>query len=240
MTRMIRALLFLVTAPVVVAQVPLNTGYNHALNAPYAIGAQDQYWIALTSYPNSPTAPARTIAPNAGWTAPLLPQTRWISAWNTNLSQPGTSAQNPSYTIFRKCFCLMPNFKNPTMSFQLRADDNVQAWFNTVTQTLIPPQIGNWWTGSPVLQSPPVNPAWFRTGRNCLYVLLEDTGGAMGFDLAGSVQAVGLLPLPAHGVGQSIPCCDGQPAATVEADVLKAIRAVAEKRRQGRVQLQRR
>lgn len=185
--------------------VPLNTGYNHKAFAPYpqvsnqASNIKDAYWINIASYP--PTTPS--VAPSwvlqtpSAWNPPIT-DSHWISGRNKADSPPGISAKNPAYTIFRKCFCLLPHFKNASLSFQIRADDNVQAWVNTVLNVALPSSIGNWSFGQP-LASVENQPQWFKVGRNCLYVLVEETGGHMGFDLTGTIQADGLAPLPASG-----------------------------------------
>jgi len=112
--------------------------------------------------------------------------------------------ENPSYTIFRKCFCLLPGYKDAKLSFQARADDTIQVWLNTQMNQVLAPSWGN--LNGPVLSGASTN--GFRVGKNCLYVLLEDIYyGAMGFDLAGTISAYGLLPMPAMGVGQSFEPC---------------------------------
>src|ERR1019366_7603074 len=97
-------------------------------------------------------------------------------------SGAGTTSNNPGYTIFRKCFCLLPNFTQPTLSFKIRADDTVQVWFNSQLNVALPPSPGNF--NSTVLTSAPSSPTWFHAGINCIYVLVEDFGGYAGFDLA--------------------------------------------------------
>lgn len=246
--------------------LPLNTGYNHPSFTTYPVGASDNYWINIASYPGGSTAigPSRVI-PQGGWATPLpgpaaFPGTAWISGWPgsgpaTGASPAGTSANNPAYTIFRKCFCLLPGFKEARLSFRTRADDSIQVWFNTQLNQLLAPSVGNFMLIPPL---PPLSGGTdkgFRVGKNCLYALVEDTGGAMGFNMDGTVSAYGLLPTPAAGAGQSFaPCaCEtghpgtldaasprdaasvlGRRAAVVEEDekqVIDAIIKVAEARR---------
>ena len=158
-------------------------------------------------------------------------------------SPPGTSPQNPAYTIFRKCFCLLPNYKNASLSFRVRADDTIQVWVNTQLNVALAPTIGNWNSPTP-WASKPSQPSWFRVGRNCIYVLVEDYHGFMGFDLVGSVQADGLMPLPAAGPQQQFQCPCESPTGIASARarasdedqaVVQAILALAEKRRAERV-----
>jgi hypothetical protein len=222
--------------------VPLNTGYNHAIFAAYPLPSgpstiADNYWINISSFPttNPAVGPSWVLAAQSAWAAPF-PDSRWISALNTAGSAPGVSGSNPGYTIFRKCFCLLPNFKNPTLSFQVRADNQVQVWFNSVLNVALPPSVGNF--NGPPLASQPSSPNWFRTGSNCIFVLVEDQGGLTGFDLTGTIQAYGLLPLPAAGTAQNFGCnCPGATgalqagAADEDARTVAQIRRIAEERR---------
>jgi hypothetical protein len=207
--------------------VPLNTGYDHASFAPYlpvttvTSNRNDNYWINIASYP--PTTPPVASSwvlfiPPAPW-LPAFPASHWISARNAVASPSGTSRETPAYTIFRKCFCLLPNYKNATLAFQVRADDTIQVWFNTQLNVALQPTLGNWNFGTP-LSSLPSNANWFRVGKNCIYVLLEDIGGQMGFDLAGTIQADGLAPVPAFGPNQTFDC----PCRTGTADQASSLR----------------
>lgn len=192
--------------------VPLNTGYDHAIYNPYPAvtipvsTTQDRYWINIASYPTtSPAvAPAFVLESPLGWLPPL-PSSSWISATNQVASATGTNPSNPAYTIFRKCFCLLPNYTAPQISFTARADDTLQVWFNSQVNVLLPPQAGSF--AGPALPSLPSNPVWFHVGLNCIYALVEDTFGVQtGFNLAGTIQANGLAPQPALGVNQTFTC----------------------------------
>ncbi|HWS88624.1 MAG TPA: hypothetical protein VN282_16740 [Pyrinomonadaceae bacterium] len=193
--------------------LPLNTGYNYTLWNQYAAPGVDNYWINIASFPttNPAVAPAFVIQPHPAWfQGPFAAQGgAWISAWNTYNSQ----TQIPAYTLFRKCFCLTPGFKNASMKFTVRADDNITVWFNTMTNQLVAPQQGHF--AGNVAAIPAGTNKGFNAGKNCVYALVEDQFGvAMGFLLDGSVTADGLLPSAAAGVGQSFaPCqCQGGPA----------------------------
>ena len=221
--------------------VPLNTGYNHAAFAVYPNAmapstTPDIYWVNIASYPaTSPSAGPAWVVPTytGGWAA-AFPDTRWINARNTSVSAPGTSGANPSYTIFRKCFCLLPNFNSATLSFRVRADNTVQAWFNSTTNVALAPATGNF--NSTPLQSLASSASWFHTGVNCLYVLVEDTGVVMGLNLEGTIQANGLMPLPATGVNATFTCPCTSTAASSMADVRTRaeIVRIAEARRRAR------
>lgn len=216
------ALLLLSNSANAQTTVPLNTGYNHSIFTPYApvfgpSNTLDQYWINIASYPPTTTPPVwPAFVIQSAWVPPL-PGTNWISARNTWASGAGVNPDNPGYTIFRKCFCLLPGYKDAKLSFELRADDSIQVWLNTQTNQVLAPTWGN--HSGPTLKAG--TDRGFRVGKNCIYVLLEDYyGGAMGFDLLGSVSAFGLLPTPAAGTGQSFePCaCKSQgPVAVAEA-----------------------
>lgn len=201
--------------------VPLNTGYDHSTFSLYPnpgsiSSVQDKYWMNIASYPpTSPNvAPSFAIQKHASWQPPqsiiisgFTVGSHWISARNTNASAPGTSEQKPSYTIFRKCFCLQPGFKEAQLKFNVRADDNIQVWLNTQVNQVLAPVFGNPNGTTPLSAS---TKKGFREGRNCLYVLLEDTFfGSMGFNLVGEVSAYGgLVEQPAQGDPPvDSPCC---------------------------------
>ena len=199
--------------------LPLNTGYNHSVFAPYAVGAQDNYWINIASYPSAAypplPAPSWVVSPVGGWwTGPFPPPGGgWINGRNTSASAPGVDASNPGYTIFRKCFCLLPGFKEARLRFTARADNSLQVWLNTQLNQVLAPSVGNFGPGSPPLSAG--TEKGFRTGKNCVYALVEDQGGAMGFFMEGHVTAVGLLPTPAAGAAQSFAPCSCQSGLTV-------------------------
>ena len=185
------------------------------------MGAADNYWIKVASYEppagNAPVAPAQVLnITGTGWlgalTYPAGNPSRWVGPRNTASSSPGATPENPAYSLFRKCFCLMPGFQNPRIDFQIRGDNNISAWVNFTTNNLVPAQSGRW-NLSPISAST-TNASWFRVGRNCIYVLVEDWGGAMGFNLAGTVNAVGLMPVAGAGSDVSFaPCqCRSGPA----------------------------
>ena len=218
--------------------LPLNTGFNHSnftvYPAPGTSTVLDNYWIKVASS-NAPTlAPAFVINKHVAWQNPLSGGgfgSQWIGATTPNgQSQPGPQP----YAIYRKCFCLMPGYQKAQLSFQIRGDDAIAVWLNSVTNTLVPGQSGN--HGGPAISGPaPGLSPKFRTGVNCLYVLVEDTFSVVsGFNLAGTVTAYGLMPMAAAGTGTSFaPCqCPSGPQAAVEdRATIKAIVKFAEERR---------
>jgi len=192
--------------------MPLNTGFNHATGSVYAVGARDDYWINIAS--SLPTTPGQdrswTIASVSPWQPALpisgsIPATQWISARNTISSNVDPVTQK-GYTIFRKCFCMM-SFSQARLSFNVRADDNIQVWLNTNLNTLLGPVQGGYSNPTP-LAAGTTDQSKFRVGVNCLYALVEDVGGYMGFDLRGTVSAFGLMPMPASGTDVSFKPCD--------------------------------
>jgi hypothetical protein len=248
------AVLFLISCSQALAQtvVFLNTGYNHASGTPYTTvttptsTTNDNYWINIASYPPVSTpAPSWVLRhPGLPWAA-ALPDTHWISARPT-AGSPGTT-NDPAYTIFRKCFCMLSEYTQPLLQFTVRADDTIQVWFNTQLNVVLPASPGNF--SGPVLTSLSSKPGWFRPGRNCLYVLVENYTGYMGFDMRGVIQAYGLMPGAAAGATQQFPCpCDRPAGASARAparrsvvtedEVVKALKQIAERRRLARVRKQ--
>lgn len=234
--------------------VPLNTGYDHGLYNPYPTvstpisSTQDQYWINIATYPTTTPAVGSTyvLQQPSYWTT-ALPSSHWISARNDALSLSNVNANNPGYTIYRKCFCLLPNYNSPQISFRARSDDTLQVWFNSHLFTLLPAQFGSF--NGTALSSLPSDPRWFHVGLNCLYALVEDTyGGATGFNLEGTIQATGLAPQAALGSDATFdcPCRDSVPGTGTldsprgDADVVAALIDIAEERRLARTSIVRR
>lgn len=243
----------LCTAALGQTQVPLNTGYDHANSGPYATVTSspsptpDNYWINIASYPPTlPPAPASSwVLQNPGppWFADIA-STHWISGRPT-VGSPGTFS-DPAYTIFRKCFCMLQAYTQPSLSFTVRADDTVQVWFNTQLNVVLAPTAGHY--NLNVLTSSPSNPNWFRPGRNCIYVLVENYTGYMGFDMKGVIQAYGLMQGAAEGANQDFPCpCTtdsarssalpraSQSSVPSDDEVVNALKQIAERRRLERV-----
>jgi hypothetical protein len=209
--------------------LPLNTGFNHSTFTTYTPpGTQDNYWIKVASFPASTPAPAFVI-PHPYWQAPLpLPaseggfQSTWIGSNPTGTSPTGQI----NYAIYRKCFCLMPRYQQPKLNFKIMGDDMIGVWLNSAGNNILPLQGGAF--NGPAISGPTAAPK-FQTGRNCLYVLVVDTGSVVtGFNLAGTVSAFGLMPMAAAGTGASFkPCtCEG-PAAVSEKATINAIAKIA-------------
>jgi hypothetical protein len=155
------------------------------------------------------------LNPPGFWAAPLSTTTtvpaipsRWIGPRNSIASSAGTNTRNPSFAIYRKCFCLAQNFQNVEFHIQVRADDLVQVWVNDITRTLIPAGAGHFQSSDAALTNTNLTVGGLMPGRNCIYVLVEDIQGNVGFDLAGTVTATsGLGLFPAAGVDGSFTQC---------------------------------
>jgi hypothetical protein len=197
---------------VAAAALPLDTGYNHGTFAPYLPGSTtDNYWIKIASYDPSlasvPVAPASIIngvTPVAGVGAQVLGPNPWAALGGTHISKKG-------YSLYRKCFCLLST-QGASLGFNVRGDDIIQVWLNSVQYTLAGPTVGNFWTGSLPVTSLPSNEGMFLKGRNCIYVLVEDYWGATHFSLSGQVTGPGVMPMAAEGVDMVFkPCHCPQP-----------------------------
>lgn len=216
----------------------LNTGYDHANNALYAPGAQDQYWIKIASY-EPPATGTTTVPVAAAWvyaaSGPWRPSlsltttpaigSRWIGPRVSRNSSAGTSLSNPSFSTYRKCFSMPQGFQNGQINIRIVADDLVHVWLNDVNRTLIPQSHGRFQGGTP-LTNANTNPG-LTAGRNCIYVLVEDIAGITGFDLAGTVSATSGAITPLLAANDSPPGV----ARGDDSGVVRAIVALAEARR---------
>ncbi len=179
--------------------VKLDTSFNHATAGYFAIGTTDSYWQVISKYPlvvPLPVSPANVV-PLGSWFS--TGSGNWISGFISGTSASGTGQYDPGYTIYRKCFCVMPEalVQTPTQSSalsltaKLRADDNVQVWLNnSLSGQLLSPQsqTGHWSSGPAI--NVVAQTSKFRPYVNCLYVFVEDDqGGRTGFSMTGSVSA---------------------------------------------------
>ncbi|MCB0047629.1 MAG: hypothetical protein KDD92_19565, partial [Caldilineaceae bacterium] len=199
-----------------IAQVLLNTGYDHDVGTTYpAVGGvssvQDKFWIKIASYePNSASAPvdeAFVVQQSGSWW-PAASNSQWIGPRAVVNSAGGVGGDFKGYRIFRKCFCLINAVGNHHIRFDVRADDNVQVWMNSVLNTLVGPQDGQFRYNDATPISVDVSgEGILQPGRNCLYVLVEDYGGGVAFNLVGEVS--GALATPARGPDMEFgPCCN--------------------------------
>jgi len=239
------ALFFLGSLTVAVA-LPIDSGYDYSVYNPYATPTSttsstlDMYWINIASYPTIPVSPSFVLKDPGTFVSPISPNSKWIGPRHTALSAVGTSPSNPSYTTFKKCFCLEPNFNHAQLlNVSVMNDNSVEIWLNTVTNVLFGPAVGSA-TSPTVITNTAAHLGTLHAGTNCIYVLLEDTGGNMGFDLAGDFTANGLDPYAASGVGQKFPCaCNRQPGPTRasydDQQAVSAIVKIAETRRLARM-----
>jgi hypothetical protein len=247
--------LFILGSSAIAVGLPIDTGYSYNdtpwFFAPYPVPTgsvstrQDNYWINIASSPTLPVQPSWVLRSAGPWALPISPNSRWIGPRNTLSSAPGTSQTYPSYTLFRKCFCLAPGFNSPSLSFRVMNDDSIQIFLNTQLNTLYGPAPTMYATYSPLVTATAAQLRYLHAGTNCIYALLEDTGGWMGFDLAGTFNANGLYPYAAHYAAGAppnqtfgrCPCAEKGPAARANADerqVVNAIVKIAESRRRAR------
>lgn len=224
--RLLALSLVSVAAPAL-SQLPLNTGYNYTSFNTYPVSTppvRDNYWIEVAASAAPVPEPA-FVVPSAGWNPPQ-PGSQWISGTATKASYPGTSQINPSYSIFRKCFCLLRGFKNPKVSFRVKSDDSIQVWLNSQMNTLLVPSPANF--NSNPHSGGTSDASRFRIGRNCIYVLVEDIGTITGFNLVGTVSALGLMPTAAAGTGMSFqPCACETPTGSVPLSATAGASALA-------------
>lgn len=189
--------------------LPLNTGFDHSNFIAYsAPGISDNYWIKVAASQGPVNVPAFVINKHNAW-KPTLSNggfgSQWIGATSPNGASPSRSK---SYAIYRKCFCLLKGYKQAQMGFQIRGDDVIGVWLNHAGNNILPAQPGSF--GGAAINGPVAAPQ-FQVGRNCIYVMVVDTGSVVtGFNLAGTVSAYGLMPMAAAGSAMSFrPCeCD--------------------------------
>lgn len=250
--RKLKVTLFIVLALVVsdlsfAGTLPLNTGYDYSNWNTYSYGSNDNYWIRIASYPPvlpnqvGPSWAVSTVG--TSWAPPLagptgIPST-WINAFgSTNQSPSSSSGPPPFYAIYRKCFCMQPGYSNASIRGSVRSDETIQIWLNSLLYTVLPPSPIN--LNGPPYQINFTNQTAFRTGRNCLYVLVEDTGVHTGFNLAANLTANNITPIIAQGPNMSFaPCSCGQgiPATLLkkadveERETIQALTKIAEQRR---------
>lgn len=231
----------------------ISTGYNNGSNSLYPApppypansGTNDNYWVAVARAAagapvTSPSLPY-VVDKHPAW-ALAFPGSRWVGPMPNANSPPGTSHDPTklSYTLFRKCFCIINTTKGVSLSFKVKSDDSIQMWLNSQTNNILPVTNNLWASQTGVSRT--IN-SGFRLGVNCIFALVEDVGNAGGFNLQGNIAGPGLWPYVAYGVGASFKPCDcpaptpqasgGKRAAEVDPtgeQVIKDIIAIAEKR----------
>lgn len=87
----------------------LDTGFNHATGGYFAVGTTDPYWQVISKYPLLPPLPVSpaNVVPSTGWLPPPG-LAHWISGFTNGTSPSVTGPYDPGYTVYRKCFCVMP------------------------------------------------------------------------------------------------------------------------------------
>jgi len=155
----------------------------------------DNWTVTAEPPPLSPLPrPATIVNPHPAWST--ISGSQWISA---NYVGP-----NGCYT-YEFCFCLNDDFKNPSLTGSMLADDNATVWLNNyfiatvtnpgfVTPTTIPQ---------------PVPTSYFKAGTNCIEVVVQNEFGVVtGFDLVGQVSATNGACCPGSGCISNGDCDD--------------------------------
>lgn len=205
--------------------LPLDTGFNNSNFTIYNGNPPDNYWIKVAASTGSTPVPGFVIPAHPAWQT-LPSSIGGLSRWVGPTATGGSPSGQTTYALFRKCFCLMPGYKQAQMNFKIRGDDIIGVWLNSVSNNILPVQGGSF--SGPAINGPAPAPQ-FRTGRNCVYVLVVDTGSVVtGFNLAGTVSAYGLMPMASAGIGASFkPCaCEG-PVTVSEQATINAITKIA-------------
>ncbi|HVZ38813.1 MAG TPA: SdrD B-like domain-containing protein [Candidatus Kapabacteria bacterium] len=169
----------------------LNSGLNQVTNTLVPIGAYNLSWTVISD-PDPGTSeprPAVAITKHPAWGGPLV-NTQWLSSYPTSIAP-----LNGPY-VFQTCFCMNQKHGAPKLVMDLMADDSAAVFLNG---NYVGSTTGGYTTPTHIVD---VNPAHFQPGKNCLQVKVVNIGSvAMGFDLAGYVNA--------SGVGLIKPkCCD--------------------------------
>ncbi len=159
--------------------INLNTGwYDSGGLIPY--NQPDDTWTVQCEPPQNPPVgpiprPATVIVPNSAWLT--QPNSRWISA----------DATGPNGTYcYQYCFCLADTYTNASLTFQFRADDRADLYFNGNLLISTPPSYS---FNSPIPTGLSTI-GYFQAGENCIDVIVENTHGVVtGFNLTGQVYA---------------------------------------------------
>jgi hypothetical protein len=194
--------------PSYTSSLSLNTGEE--TGSPLAPGSSDPFWTVISD-PFASTVeprPANVLTdPNSAWKT--IPNTQWIG------SQSSSTQDTNGFYDYQFCFCLRDGFQKPNLQLTFRADDKADVYLNN---TLAQIQSGS---AVPILHGavssfgnptpdtlPPVNPALFKFGKNCLIVHVQNTSSvATGLDVAGTISAS--APGGSSGGGLLNPqCCD--------------------------------
>ena len=175
-----------------VGSISLNTGTSGSTTLP--AGSGDPYWEVISDPDpgTSESRPATVITPNSAW-KPAQPNSAWISSYPT-----ADNDQNGKY-VFRRCFCLAPNFDTPNLTVSLRADDQATVFLNGVQIVATP--ISSFQTAAPTTATV-MSQTSFKAGQNCLTVEVNNLSSvAMGLNLTGTMTAAGLTVIRPE-------CCD--------------------------------
>lgn len=144
------------------------------------VNSLDTDWIVtVDASGGSVPTPATVTAPHPSWLT--IPGTQWVTA---NYFGP-----NGTYE-YEYCFCLDDRFKNPLLTLQIRADDSGTPPSRVYLNGNFLGNAASFGAAVPATLSTN-NAGFFLKGRNCIKVVVENTGGApTGFNMAGTVTSV--------------------------------------------------
>ncbi|HVZ38511.1 MAG TPA: hypothetical protein VHI13_04490 [Candidatus Kapabacteria bacterium] len=170
----------------------LNTGYDHAANAIYPIGSQDNYWTVVAD------GAATRLVPRP---ADVIPQ---VAIWSTTFANSQWINGNGGpldplkvKVTYQKCFCVCgPDSTDLTFTMNILADNDAVVFLDAAVVGTVPAPGYN--TPTTLVFTTRVAP-----GRHCIDVQVNnDDGGFSGLDIQGTVQGTGLLKYN---------CCAGPP-----------------------------
>lgn len=162
-------------------------------------------WRVLSGPGVTPGAAAIVTTPP--WQTTTCPNARWVSATAAGTAPQGIPS--PSTYRYEVCFCLCSGFDQPTLSFQLLADNGATAYLNgtapgNMIATKIPP---NGHLGLPATAIATATNL-LRPGQNCITVDVQELhpGTPTGLLVCGNLKAKGgscsipKSPLPVEGM----------------------------------------
>jgi|GEM_PF-2827847 hypothetical protein len=177
----------------------LNSGFNHHTDAPFAVGALDNFWMVTaqpTGFSGALPRPSVVIPKHPSWG--IMSGSQWIAAHN------GTSNYVNGVYSFEYTFC-MNSTEDAQLSMQLLVDDDAKVYLNNNLIGQTPPNPfspGPFNFQLPAKNISTTNASFFNVGENVIRVDVTNRWGvAMGFDATGSVKG-------AIGSFTRLTCCD--------------------------------
>lgn len=156
--------------------IDINTGLDQNFSPAklYTVGQKDDFWRLI-----SPASqPSDVIASVVGW-SPAQTNSQWLS--------PGSAGG--TFYVYERCFCLI-NAENAQMKLSLRADNRANLFLNDYSQNILQTQQDYSFAPSRKPAETKIDKG-FMKGRNCIRVIVQNDGGATGFNLVGAVSGNG-------------------------------------------------